>query len=217
MLTRFPLPLNKKTFKCLKTNVTAFDDLIGGGLPIGKVIEITGEPDIGKTSFLFDIIENLKNEEVVVAYIATSTKSLGFLEARGLIKDEKLILCVTNDEAEIIKFIKDTIEAVDLFIIDSIPEILTENEKNGFDMKVNQDVPKLLRNLNTIMYGEEATLIAVNHLIYKNEELISRWRNVFQVYCTVRVEICGRNDFKLLSHKLQPNLVGGARNELRLG
>lgn len=184
---------------------------------MGKITEITGEPDIGKTSFLFDIIENLKNEEVVAAYIATSTKSLGFLEARGLIKDEKLILCVTNDEAEIINFIKDTIKAVDLFIIDSIPEILTENEKNGFDMKVNQDIPKLLRNLNTIMYGEEAALIAVNHLIYKNEEAVPRWNNMFQMYCTVRVEFYGKDDFKLLSHKLQPNLVGGARNELRLG
>jgi predicted ATP-dependent serine protease len=217
MLTRFPLPLNKRPFKCLKTNINAFDNLIGGGLPIGKITEITGEPDIGKTSFLFDIIENLKNEEVVVAYIATSTKSLGFLEARGLTKDEKLILCVTNDETEIINFVKSTINVVDLFIIDSIPEILTENEKNGFDMKVNQNVPKLLRNLNTIMYGEEATLIAVNHLIYKNEETVPRWNNMFQMYCTVRVGFYGKNDFKLLSHKLQPNLIGGARNELRLG
>lgn len=217
MLTRFQLPLKNKTYNYLKTNLTPFDNLIGGGLPKGKILELSGEPDIGKTSFLFDIIESLKNDEVVVAYIATSTKSLGFLKARGLSNNERLILCITNDENKIINFVKDTITMVDLFIIDSIPEILTENEKNSFDMNVNQDVPKLLRNLNTIMYGEDAALIAVNHLIYKNEESVSRWKNIFQQYCTVRVEMISSNEYKLLSHKLQPNLVGGVQSELQLG
>nr|DAV25173.1 MAG TPA: recA bacterial DNA recombination protein [Caudoviricetes sp.] len=217
MLTRFPLPLNKNNFKCLKTNIESFDNLIGGGIPKGKIIELVGEPDIGKTKFLFNIIESLKNDEVIVAYIATSTKSLGFLKARGLSESNKLILCVTNDEIEIINFVKSTINVVDLFIIDSIPEILTENEKHDFDMSVNQDVPKLLRSLNTIMYGEEAALIAVNQMIYKNDGYVSRWKNIFQQYCTVRIEMYSDKEYKLLSHKLRPNLVGGVNNELRLG
>lgn len=211
------MPLNNKKFKCLKTNIELFDNLVGGGIPKGKILELTGEPDVGKTRLLFDIIDNLKDEEIIIAYIATSTKSLGFLESRGLSNSNNLTLCITNDETEIINFIKDTVKIVDLFIIDTMPDILTENEKQGFDMSVNQDMPKLLRTLNTIMYGENAALIAVNHLTFKNDESVSRWRNMFQQYCTVRVEVHGYNDLRLLSHKLQPNLVGGVKDELRMG
>lgn len=210
MLARSILPL-KKEYRCLKTNINSFDELIGGGIPKGKILELTGEPDTGKTRLLFDIIESLKNEEVLIAYIATSTKSLGFLEARGLSNSNNLTLCITNDETEIIDFIKSAIKVVDLFIIDTMPDILTENEKHGFDMNVNQDMPKLLRTLNTIMYGEDAALIAVNHLTFKNNENVSRWRNMFQQYCAIRVEVHADNNLKLLSHKLQPKLVGGLK------
>lgn len=220
MLTKYKSFLTKpSSFKCLKTNIQSFDRLIGGGIPKGRILELVGDTDAGKTRFLFDIIESLKDEEVLIAYIATSTKSLGFLQARELTKNNNLVLCISNNEREIIDFVSKTIKEVDLFIIDSMPEILTENEMNGFDMKVNQDMPKLLSSLNTIMYGEDSALIAVNHFIFKNETNVSRWRNIFQQYCAVRIELNENNEFKLISHKLKPSLVnkGGIQNELRLG
>ena len=170
MSSRFKELLKRQTHNCIKTNVKLFDDLIGGGIPKGKILELVGEPDIGKTTFLFDIIENSKDKDIIIAYIATSTKSLGFLIARKLDKNENLLLCVSNDENRIINFVKETINVVDLFIIDSIPEILTENERDDFNLNINQDVPKLLSELNTILYGEDSALIAVNHTIFKNEE-----------------------------------------------
>lgn len=199
------LNIKKKNFKSISTKIHSLDKCIGGGLAIGRITEIVGEPDSGKTNLLFDIIENLKNEEIIIAYISTSGNSLGYLKTRRLIDNEKLVLCITNDEKLITDFIKETVKYVDIFIIDAMSNILTSNEKIGFNMNEYQDMPKLLSSLNTIIYGEDTTLIAINQLTFKHGELVSRWRNMFQKYCHTRVQINEYNstnaDFTLLSQK----------------
>lgn len=191
----------------IKTNVEMFDRLIGGGIPQGNILELVGGPDTGKTKLIFDIIEQSKNQDMIIAYIATSTKSLGFLEARNLINNKNLVLHISNDEEQIMEFIKKTISIVDLYIIDSVAEIVTTNEKEGFDLNVNQNMPNLMRNLNTVLYGEKSALIAVNYITYKNDQEVSRWRNIFEQYCSVRVEINSMHECKLLSHKQNPALM----------
>lgn len=203
----------------IKTNVKMFDELIGGGIPQGNILELVGGPDTGKTKLIFDIIEQSKNQDMIIAYIATSTKSLGFLEARNLINNKNLVLHISNDEEQIMEFIKKTISIVDLYIIDSVAEIVTTNEKEGFDLNVNQNMPGLMRNLNTVLYGEKSALIAVNYITYKNDQEVSRWRNIFEQYCSVRVEINSLHECRLLSHKQNPNLLRKEVqvNELRMG
>lgn len=199
------LNLKKKELKNISTKIYSLDECIGGGLPLGRITEIVGEPDSGKTNLLFDIIENLKDEEIITAYISTSGKSLGYLQKRKLTENEKLILCITNDEELIIDFIKKTVKYVDVFIIDAMSNIITSNEKVGFDMNQYQDMPKILSDLSTIIHGEDATLIAVNQFTFKHGELVSRWRNMFQKYCYARVQLNEYNslntDFTLLSKK----------------
>lgn len=196
-----------KKIKNIKTNLEQFDKLIGGGIPQGNILELVGRPDIGKTKLIFDIIEESTNHNMIIAYIATSTKSLGFLEARNLINNENLILHISNDEEQIMDFIKKTVNIVDLYIIDSIAEIITSNEKKGFDLNENQNMSKLMRDLNTVLYGEESALIAVNYITYKNDKEVSRWRNVFEQYCSVRVGINDMHQCKLLAHKQNPSLL----------
>lgn len=213
--------LNKKNEpKTIQTYVRSLDNCIGGGLPLGKITEIVGDPDSGKTKLLFDIIENLKNEELVVAYISTTGKSLGYINSRNINRNNTILL-VSNNETVILDFIKETVKYVDIFIIDSIPNILTSNEYNNFDMTINQDLPNFLSTLNTIIYAEKCSVLAVNHFINKNGEYISRWRNMFQKYCCVRVQLNKYDatliDLMLLSHKTKPELVGGNANELRMG
>ena len=208
-----------KKINNIKTNVEMFDNLIGGGIPQGNILELVGGPDTGKTKLIFDIIEQSKNQDMIIAYIATSTKSLGFLEARNLINNKNLVLHISNDEEQIMEFIKKTISIVDLYIIDSVAEIVTTNEKEGFDLNVNQNMPGLMRNLNTVLYGEKSALIAVNYITYKNDQEVSRWRNIFEQYCSVRVEINSLHECRLLSHKQNPNLLRKEVqvNELRMG
>lgn len=213
---------NTKTnkFKTISTHIPSFDACMGGGLLLGKITEIVGKPDSGKTKLLFDMIENLKNEEIIVAYISTTGKSLSYLDNRNINK-ENTILLISNDETIILEFIKETVKYIDIFIIDSIPNILTSNEYDNFDMDVYQNIPRLLSDLNTLIYGESCSIIAINHFIFKNGQYVPRWKNMFQKYCCVRVQLNEYSatliDLMLLSHRIKPELVGGEVNELRMG
>lgn len=201
------LQKSKQRIEELQTNVIDFDNAIGGGLLKGKITELTGEPDCGKTKLLFDIIENLRHEDYVIAYIATSRNSLAYLRTRHLDTSSNLILLVSNLEQNIMKFIQESVGIVDLFIIDSISEVLTISEQGKMDMKTQQNIPSLMQRINTILYGEKSAMIVVNYLTYKNQEQVSKWRNIFQQYCSVRVLLQGENSYKLVSHKIKPNLV----------
>ena len=95
--------LYKKRY--LKTGIKDFDK-ITNGIPDGKIVELVGSSDTGKTKLLFDIIDNLKTEDIIICYIATNSNSLGYLKSRKLDKNEKLIITVSNNEDEVLTIIK---------------------------------------------------------------------------------------------------------------
>lgn len=214
------LNIKRKEPEIIPTDIEAFDKCLGGGLLLGRVTELVGEPDSGKTRLLFDMLEKLSNKDIIIAYISTTGKSLDYLLNMN-INRENTVLLVSNDETVILDFIKDTIKCVDIFMIDNIPNILTSNEHGNFDLNEYQNVPRLLSELNTIIYGEKSSILAINHLIYKNGEYVPRWQNMFRKYCCVRTQLNKYNasfiDLMLLSHKIKPELVGGEYHELRMG
>lgn len=215
MLGRYSF-LDKPTpVKTIATNISVFDQCIGE-IPMGRIVEIAGASDVGKTKLLFDIIENA-NSNTVIAYIATSGTSINYLKYRQLDRKENLIVCLTNEEDNIFDFITSTLPYVDIYMIDSMSNILTNNENDSFSMQEYQDMPSILRKLNTIFHGERASLLAINTLTYKDDKWVSRWRNVFQKYCTIRVRLneysSTKEDLELVTHKLSPELVGRSRHE----
>ena len=132
--------------------------------------------------------------------------------------NSKLVICLSNDEQEIIDLINRSVHIVDLFIIDSIAEVLTENEKEGFDMNEIQNMPKLLNTLSRIIYGEDTALVAVNYVTFKDNKTIPKWDIAFQQYCTARIGFREDKSLVLISHKLRPDLVKGEyENELYVG
>lgn len=213
MFTKYSF-LNKYSVKYIYTNVVCFDERTGG-IPLGRIVELCGDSDVGKTNLMYDIIEKI-DSDYIVAYISTSGNGLGYLRSRGLNEKKNLVVCLSNQENEILDFINQTIQYVDLFIVDSMTNILTENEKEAFDINVNQNMPELLSKMNTLLYGEDTALIAVNSLTYKDGILVSRWRNMFQKYCTVRIRLheYGIHYFNMetITHRLKPELVGGKDN-----
>ena len=197
----------KTNVKLFKTMHESLDILLDGGIPQGRITEIHGETDIGKTKMIFDIIKNNKNSNKLIAYIATSRKSLHYIKARNLDNHEQLIVLISNKEEEIIDFIKSSVKIVDLFVIDSIAEVLTKNEQNNMDMNENQEMPRLLNTINTILYGEEAALIAVNHVMFKNNQIVPKWDIAFKQYCTVRINMQDECSLHLILHKIKPDIV----------
>lgn len=204
------LQKNISPLKTIKT-CDSFDNCLGGGVPYGKIIELSGDVDSGKTSLLFDIIQKVSSDTVIV-YMSTSSTSLGYLIERKIHEQDNFVLFRSNRESEILDFINKTKNYVDLFILDSITNVLTKNEIGKTDSSF-QELPRFLGELNQIFYGEKSSMIVVNSIVFKNRAMVSRWANMFNKYCVARIRLF-ENKLKLLTHKTRPELVKERIDEL---
>lgn len=68
--TTSPAPdFQSDRFPPLSTGVETLDDLLQGGIPRGKISEITGDPSSGKTGLATSIMRQATQNEEVVAYV----------------------------------------------------------------------------------------------------------------------------------------------------
>lgn len=201
----------------IPTHIENFDGLVGGGLPLGRITELYGGPNIGKTKLIFDIMENILSldKNLIICYISSSNKTLSFIKSRGLDKYDNLIVAVTNKENEIIDIIKKFINISSLIIVDSLAETLTNSELTNINLKIYQDIPKLLAELNTICYSKSCAMLVTNHIAYKDNDITSKWNISYKKYCSLRIYMNDEGQLKLMTHKLKPYLImGGGLYEL---
>ncbi|UCF39139.1 MAG: hypothetical protein JSU96_09995 [Acidobacteriota bacterium] len=70
---------------CFPTGVPVLDQLLQGGIPRGKMVEIAGDICSGKTSLTFNILAQATGQEELVAYIDTfNTLDPRYLEKSGV-------------------------------------------------------------------------------------------------------------------------------------
>lgn len=205
------LNIKNKKIKIISSNIESLDSKIDG-FPMGKLTEIVGKSSIGKTKMLFDIMEF--NEDKIIAYISTKSDSIKILNDRD-INFENIIICNSNDEEVILSFIKSIVKYVDMIMIDCIPNIVTRNEKKNFDMDEYQNLPFLLSEIKSLIYGEDIAVLLVNHYVNKSGVLVPRWNNKFEQYCYLRLEIIyydkSYTELNIISNK---NKNGGYRYDL---
>ena len=115
----------EKDFR-VKTKYEEFDRVLGGGLTKGEVVLITGNPGIGKSTFLLQLSnEYAKNRNVLYISGEESVKQIKERAVRIQVNSSKLnLLSETNLEV-----IEQTIEneKPEVIIIDSIQTIYSEN------------------------------------------------------------------------------------------
>lgn len=69
---RFPAALSpvRDSFReVAPTGITAVDELLGGGVPVGAICEITGEVSSGRTSLALALLANRTQEGLVAAWV----------------------------------------------------------------------------------------------------------------------------------------------------
>lgn len=105
-----------------------------GGLPIGKLIEFSGEEHSGKTTTALDVISNYQRMEGArkVLYIdAENTLDTDWATKLGVKTDEIIMFNPTIQSAEeIFQFILDSVNTgeVGLWVLDSIPALSSKQE-----------------------------------------------------------------------------------------
>jgi DNA repair protein RadA/Sms len=123
-----PRKINEVEFenkRRIPTQIKEFDRVVGGGLVIGSLILVGGEPGIGKSTLLTSVLSKLSKENYSVLYVsgeesaaqvASRAKRLGVKEDKFLIYHE-----ITWEKIEEhLKIIKP-----DFLVIDSIQTTLT--------------------------------------------------------------------------------------------
>lgn len=124
-----PLELSKVSFSensRMKTGMEEFDRVLGGGIVVGSLVLVGGDPGIGKSTLLLQICKLLTDQAVKVLYIS-GEESLHQIKMRaeriGEFKGELLLYSETNLAVieEVIQKIKPTV-----LIIDSIQTMFNE-------------------------------------------------------------------------------------------
>jgi recombination protein RecA len=109
----------------ISTSYTELDYVLGGGFPLGKTVEISGEPGSGKTCLITDIIGTAQKENLSCVYMNIGPSfDMVYAKSRGVKLDELLIF-QPEDINKIVEASLILMEQglADIIVIDSISNI----------------------------------------------------------------------------------------------
>lgn len=185
----------------ISSGILSLDILLGGGIPLNKITEISGPPNTSKTSMVLNMIKN--NPDCVTAYLDTDNSiNYDYLDTMGLDTDS---LVISHPEtAEQLVQIVDTLvsnKAVDIIIIDSLATIISNEEKTGsMSLQVNNNtIVDTIKKLSMLAYKSDCALILVNQIRsdlkakrYGAETTIAN--RALDTYASIRLDIRQTNE-----------------------
>ncbi|HDD45405.1 MAG TPA: DNA repair protein RadA, partial [Candidatus Desulfofervidus auxilii] len=146
----------------LKTGLSEFDRVLGGGLVPGAVILIGGAPGIGKSTLALQILANLAKEGLITLYVSgeESASQIKLRAERLNINYSYLYLLTENSLEHILKAIK-KIEAK-ILVIDSIQTMFSHNLTSA-PGSVSQ-IREVTGHLVRLAKSDEITIIIIGHV-----------------------------------------------------
>lgn len=111
--------------KRIKTGIGEFDRVLGGGIVLGSLTLISGDPGIGKSTILLQICEQLgKNNKILYVSGEESANQIKMRANRLGVTTDNLYVLPQTDVSTIIEYIKS--EKPDIVMIDSIQTMTYE-------------------------------------------------------------------------------------------
>ena len=109
--------------KRISTGINEFDRVLGGGIVIGSLVLISGDPGIGKSTILLQICEHLGKDKFVLYVSGEESANQIKLRANRLgVFTENLAILAQTDVGTIVETIRT--EKPDVVIIDSIQTMI---------------------------------------------------------------------------------------------
>jgi len=181
----------------VKSGIPGFDDLVGGGFPVGTTVLVTGPTGSGKTTFAIQFIykgAELYNEPGVIVTLEERAQDLrremkafgwdiekyeregkiaivdGVSAVVGLPSEEQYVLEGNLNTEDFLRYIYRVVKAIDAkrLVIDSIPSI-------AFRLKKEEDIREMLLQLNTILLEMGVTSILTTEAPDPSRGKISRY------------------------------------------
>jgi DNA repair protein RadA/Sms len=160
-----PISISKVTIKKearIPSDISEFDNVIGGGLVKDSVVLIGGSPGIGKSTLLMQIAQRYAQKEKKVLYVsAEESISQAKLRAHRLGSESQNIFIVNQTNVNVIVEFLNKIE-FDIVIVDSI-QSLYRAEINSIPGSVSQ-VRECAGELTYLAKNKGFSLFLVGHI-----------------------------------------------------
>ncbi len=167
------LPFNSKTiidFEKIKneeiprlpTGISEFDQLLGGGLVRGSLILLGGEPGVGKSTLVTQVLHNLSQKNLSLLYISgeESAEQVKIRSERLGYNGKNLKFMSETETAQICSAIENI--KPDLAIVDSI-QTIRNTENNGEQGSVSQ-IRSATGEIMTVAKKTGVPVIIIGHV-----------------------------------------------------
>jgi DNA repair protein RadA/Sms len=141
--------VDNKGFERIKTNIDEFDRVLGGGVVLGSLVLLGGDPGIGKSTLLLQSLVGISANKNVskILYVSgeESAQQIKLRAERLKIKNEKIFLLSESDLETILATIE--MEKPNLVIIDSIQTVYSPEiaSASGSVVQVKNATESLMR------------------------------------------------------------------------
>lgn len=183
------------------TGLISLDNILGGGIPKGRIIEIYGPESGGKTSICLQIIAEIQKKGGLVSFI-DAEHALDPRYAANLGVDVPNLLISQPDSGEnALSLAEELISsgAVDLVVVDSVAALVPQAELDGemTDQQMGLQarmMSKAMRKLSGIASKTGCTVIFINQLrekigvMFGNPETTTGGR-ALKFYASIRIDI----------------------------
>lgn len=158
-----PIPLNQQTISKnvrYKTGIEEFDRVTGGGFVKGSVILIGGEPGIGKSTIMLQILQDLKGDKFLYFSGEESAEQIQMRATRMKISDHRILLSCDNNLESILHQIENN--NPELVVVDSIQTLYSDDFDNvpGSITQVKECSAQLQRKAKE----QGITIILIGHI-----------------------------------------------------
>lgn len=163
--------VNLKSFNCsndlhlhirVKTSINELDQVLGGGIVIGSAILIGGEPGIGKSTLLIQIIDKLHNLKIFYVTAEESAAQISLRAQRLKMSNFDHAHMITSSSVEDIIATIEKNEKINILIIDSI-QTIASNQISSIPGSISQ-VKATSNILINYCKNRNISLIIIGHI-----------------------------------------------------
>ena len=192
---------SKVKVETVSSGALSLDIALGGGIPLGRIIEVYGPESSGKTTLSLHAIAEIQKIGKTAAFIdAEHALDPSYAQKIGVNIDNLLLSQPDNGE-QALEIVEDLIksDSVDLIVIDSVAALTPKAEIDGKiqDQQVGLHarlMSKAMRRLTASISRHRCSLIFINQLrmkigvMFGNPE-VTTGGNALKFYASVRLDI----------------------------
>lgn len=143
----------------ISSGIELLDELLGGGVPRGKVIQLYGPESTGKTLICQYLTKAVQNTELpMILYVDLENSfDANWWSATGIDMDKLIVTSPASGEEAVdvmLAFLRDKSYKVGLIIVDSLAGLIPSSEVDPDRSTENNPQPGLQARLITRMYGK---------------------------------------------------------------